>query len=95
MRESHTRWSHEGTKMERGGVGGREEDEGSIGQEETKKNQEGGGDGKSVILESADFEMGEMEERHMGERGVGELRERTMVKGNASMLNCTNCWHWR
>jgi hypothetical protein len=48
--------------MERGGVGGREKENGQIGQEETRKNQEGGGDDKSVILESTDFEMREMEE---------------------------------
>ncbi len=37
-----------------------------------------------MILEYTDFEMGEMEEQHMVERGVVELRERTMVKGNAT-----------
>ncbi len=94
MRESHMQWTHEGTKTERGGVQGGEKEEGRIRQEETRENQEGGGDGKSVILKSADFEIGEMEERHMGEEGVGELRERMMVKGNASMLNCTNCCRW-
>ena len=40
MRESRARWTHEGTKTERGGVGGREEEEGRIGQEETRENQE-------------------------------------------------------
>jgi hypothetical protein len=40
MRENCTQWTHEGTKTERGGVGGGEEEEGQIGGEETRENQE-------------------------------------------------------
>jgi hypothetical protein len=55
--------------MEKGGVGGREEEEGKIRQEETRENQEGGGDGKSMILESADFEIGEWRNNTWGRGG--------------------------
>jgi hypothetical protein len=40
MRENHVPWTHEGTKTERGGVGGREEEEGQIGGEKMRENQE-------------------------------------------------------
>jgi hypothetical protein len=38
MRGSHAQWTHEGEKMERGGVGGGEEEEGQIRQEESREN---------------------------------------------------------